>query len=306
MSDLIEPLELSAVEFRLAKAYADLGTTYYNQHQYDDAIAYFGQALESTHLTAFEQATLHSNIGLALVRQGKFDEALQSFDQALQLNPHHHKTQFHIQRIEYERQNQQRGYQFSQDWFSRNLLIWQEVLSRFVGQPHCQALEIGSWEGRSACWLLDHVLTHDTARLTCIDTFRGGQEHRLRLPESVLQSVETVFDQNIQTSGLAHKVDKRVGRSQDILRSLPVEHYDFIYIDGSHRASDVLTDAVLSWALLKPSGLLLFDDYDFDQQDPLQNTKTAINAFLTCFDDQLMRLHQSHQVIVEKRPQPLE
>jgi hypothetical protein len=31
--------------------------------------------------------------------------------------------------------------------------------------------------------------------------------------------------------------------------------------DGSHRARDVLEDAVLSWPLLKVGGIMLFDDY---------------------------------------------
>ena len=36
---------------------------------------------------------------------------------------------------------------------------------------------------------------------------------------------------------------------------------DLIYIDGSHLAKDVLSDAILSWKLLKPSGVMIFDDY---------------------------------------------
>ena len=49
--------------------------------------------------------------------------------------------------------------------------------------------------------------------------------------------------------------------SQVVLRRLPLETYDIIYIDGSHATSDVLEDAVLSYRLLKPGGLLIFDDY---------------------------------------------
>lgn len=32
-----------------------------------------------------------------------------------------------------------------------------------------------------------------------------------------------------------------------------------MYIDGSHAAKDVIADAVLAWALLRPGGVLIFD-----------------------------------------------
>ena len=32
-----------------------------------------------------------------------------------------------------------------------------------------------------------------------------------------------------------------------------------MYIDGSHAARDVISDAVLAWALLRPGGVLIFD-----------------------------------------------
>jgi len=53
------------------------------------------------------------------------------------------------------------------------------------------------------------------------------------------------------------------GRSDAMLRDLPHDHFDYISIDGSHEAADVLSDAVLSWPLLKTGGLICFDDYEW-------------------------------------------
>ena len=36
---------------------------------------------------------------------------------------------------------------------------------------------------------------------------------------------------------------------------------DFIYVDGSHQAHDVLCDAILSFKLLRVGGIVCFDDY---------------------------------------------
>ena len=66
---------------------------------------------------------------------------------------------------------------------------------------------------------------------------------------------------NIHLSGSGHKVTIKEGRSGDVLRTLPLRHYDLIYVDGSHTARDVLQDAVLGWGLLKRGGLMIFDDY---------------------------------------------
>lgn len=72
-------------------------------------------------------------------------------------------------------------------------------------------------------------------------------------------------------------------------------------IDGSHLASDVLTDAVLGWGLVKVGGLIVFDDYNYTfPHDIHEDTKIGIDAFLKAFCKKVNILHQGHQVIVEK------
>ena len=65
-------------------------------------------------------------------------------------------------------------------------------------------------------------------------------------------------------------------------------YFDFIYIDGSHRATDVLCDALLSFRLLKNNGVIVFDDYLWQEQlpygiDPLRCPKIAIDAFTNIY-----------------------
>ena len=77
--------------------------------------------------------------------------------------------------------------------------------------------------------------------------------------------------------------------SEDALAKLLVEgkknYFDFIYIDGSHQAPDVLADAVLGFKLLRVGGLIVFDDYLWSEtmpygKDPLRCPKPAIDAFV--------------------------
>ncbi|MDZ7961899.1 MAG: glycosyltransferase [Aulosira sp. DedQUE10] len=218
--------------------------------------------------------------------------------QAYQVEEEHF---LYLQRQQYFQKCVFKGYQFSQDWFSIHISLWQQVLKNFAHLPNLNFLEIGSWEGRSTCWLLDNILTHASAKITCIDTFKGNIEHQ-SLDEDSLKSLETRFDFNIAQTGAAAQVEKIVGISQEVLRTLPIDTYDFLYIDGSHLASHVLEDVVLGWRLIKVKGIIIFDDYNWPEfpDNLIQHPKLAIDAFLTVFCDKIQVIHQGYQVIIQK------
>jgi tetratricopeptide (TPR) repeat protein len=284
---------------RLAKAYAELGNTLYDQNQFEQAIAHFQKILrEMPDLPHSELAKVHCNIGLSQAKQFDFDQAIASFKIALELDPKLTLAQFHIERIEYERRNILKGYRFSHDQFSRNIRHLKKWLHPFANQPEIKALEIGSGEGRATCWLLENVLTHDSARIICVGTFNSNAERQPS--QNSAKSVAPKFDTNIQKTGASKKVEKIVGRPEEILRSLPLETYNFVYIDDSLIPSDVLTDAVLSWGLLKVKGLLILNNYDLGERHPKYNTRLGIDAFLASFIDKAHIIHRTQLVIVEK------
>ena len=179
-------------------------------------------------------------------------------------------------------------YQFTADWFGGNIINWQRYLAHLAGQANIAFLEIGCYEGRATVWLLGNILTHETAKIDCIDVFYDeGYEHR--------------FDHNIKTVLGEKKVNKIKASSQIMLRNLLLYHYDAIYIDGSHTAPDVLDDAVLAFKLLKRGGIMIFDDYEWNvYQDILLTPKLAIDAFLAIYQRQYELLHKRYQVIIKK------
>lgn len=180
--------------------------------------------------------------------------------------------------------------------------LWERTLASFKGKPDIHFLEVGSLEGRSACWLLSHVLTHPSSTLTCIDLFKPWhiQPSSCEDPTIVIDT-NAVFDANIAAIGATDRIRKRVGNSHVLLRSLPLCAFDCIYIDASHEPRDVLQDAVLSWGLLKEKGLLILDDYGFDDpRFPDHRPKSAIDAFLHAFIQEYDVLHRGFQIIVRK------
>ncbi len=161
-------------------------------------------------------------------------------------------------------------------------------------------LEIGCWEGVSACSFLD--LAGPASRITCIDPFTGSKEH------DSPRHLEQFFDFNVELAGYVERVEKLKELSRDALPPLLDRcrregwSYDFSYIDGSHIAADVLFDAVLVFELTAPGGLIVFDDYLWtDLPDPLDRPKPAIDAFLAVYAREVELLHQDFRVFLRKR-----
>jgi predicted O-methyltransferase YrrM len=185
-------------------------------------------------------------------------------------------------------------YQFTSDWFTHNIPVWEKVLAPFRNKPEVRYLEIGLYEGRSVIWVLENILTHPTSRATGIDVFQGSYKDR--------------YFTNIERSGASDRLRTITAYSQVALREMPLESFDIIYIDGSHAKEDVLEDAVLSWRLLKVGGLLIFDDYHWagfaasgTSDRPADFPKTAIDAFAQCFHDHVEVVHNSYQLILRKK-----
>lgn len=188
------------------------------------------------------------------------------------------------------------SYVFTEDWFSHNAPNWTKWLSGIAGRPGARGLEIGSFQGRSAVWLLENVLTHPTSRLTCVDTFEGSVENTPGQKADLFN----IFERNL--SPFSSRVDVFRGYSQAFLRTLPREEtYDVVYIDGDHAATSVLEDAALAFPLLKVGGVVIFDDYEWAlMPKPTDRPRIAIDAFLSVYADHVRVLAVEYQVAVQK------
>ena len=191
-------------------------------------------------------------------------------------------------------------YQYTKDWFGWAPRVWEQLIPHLPARKHF--LEIGSFEGRSAVWTIENMV-EDGGEIYCIDTWEGGSEHT---PED-MDGSELRFDQNIGLvtgNYVERKVNKCKGLSTTWLPALAQEKllFDFIYIDGSHLAKDVLTDACMSWPLLKQNGFMVFDDYAWKPPGfkLLDRPKLAVDSFVNMFEDELIIAHSGYQLIVRK------
>lgn len=177
--------------------------------------------------------------------------------------------------------------EFTNNWFTPHKETWNHIVPQY--DPRI-IVEVGSYEGQSACFLIQLLGNLHPLEIYCIDTWLGGQEHA-RIDMAV---VEDRFERNIGecVASVAHNVSvTKVKSASDyalahFLAQGKANQIDMIYIDGSHEAPDVLVDAVLGFKLLRVGGLMVFDDYLWGQgptSDPITNPKLAIDGFLNCY-----------------------
>lgn len=180
-------------------------------------------------------------------------------------------------------------YQFTENWFVNHLPIWRDLFSKYSPE---RILEVGSFEGRSAAYITEECSS--LRQLVCIDMWQDYPGMQREFAGVQMSCVEKRFDDNMVVARRRRPspIDFRKikDKSAHALATLFAERqtFDLIYIDGSHMASDVLTDAVFAFQLLRLGGVMILDDYlwrdkDTDGRDILYAPKAAIDAFTNVF-----------------------
>lgn len=191
------------------------------------------------------------------------------------------------------------NYEFTRDWFKTGEHVWPEI--RKMMSRNMYFLEIGSYEGRSTVWTIENMM-NDGGDITCIDTWAGGEEHE----SDDMRQVELRFDRNValaQEKFPERNVIKMKKPSHMAMAELigGGYSYDFIYIDGSHQAKDVLTDSCMAWKALNKGGFLVWDDYLWGHpRDVLHRPKAAIDAFMMLFGDEMQVVFLGYHMVVQK------
>ena len=194
------------------------------------------------------------------------------------------------------------NYQFTNTWFA-DTANWGGIIPIMKGRK--EFLEIGCYEGQSTVFTVNNMM-QDGGVIYCVDTWGGGEEHQ----NDDMAKVESRFDHNINMLKTKHdgrrRIEKMKGSSYQKLVEIAFglgedAAFDFIYIDGSHIAKDVLSDACMCWPMLKPGGLLVFDDYLWgNRRDILHRPKVAVDAFMNIFAEEVQPVYMGGQLIVAK------
>lgn len=152
--------------------------------------------------------------------------------------------------------------------------------------------------------MLENMLS-PTGTITCVDPFANTHINPFN-PEKIAdnRTTETRFRANVtEVKKSKQKINIMPEVSYTALAKLIVKNqqYDFIYVDGNHTAEPALTDACMCWGLLKPGGIMLFDDYLWeDEPDQFDRCKMSVDAFTTLFRRQFTFSVLNYQLGVQK------
>ena len=159
----------------------------------------------------------------------------------------------------------------STDYFSINAYYWDLIINKNFKE--FSYLEIGSWEGNSASYILKNF---KTKKVFCVDVWDTNndspkQEERNRF-ESFIFNLKKFKERFSFFKGTSDKFFKNNSQK-----------FDVIYIDGWHEANQVYKDINNSWDCLNVNGIIICDDYFYgDIKNNLVNNlpANAINKFI--------------------------
>lgn len=150
--------------------------------------------------------------------------------------------------------------QYTNTWFAeRGGKTWDNLLRK---RNIKNALEVGCYEGQASVYLLEKIpgLYLDVVDIFDADAAEDWDGYT-NVDKKHTTTYEDRFDNNVKPYN--KRVSKYKGKSFKHLIHL-YEYgyrYDFIYIDGDHRALPALQDCAIAIELLNNNGIMVIDDY---------------------------------------------
>jgi predicted O-methyltransferase YrrM len=167
-----------------------------------------------------------------------------------------------------------------------------------LAQKNLNCLQIGAYTGDATKWLFTNAFKNVNSTLTDVDTWEGSEEPAHA--EMDWHSVEDTYDLKTLSYQNESRLYKEKMTSDEFFKKNTYS-FDFIYIDGDHKAMSVLKDGMNALLCLKPNGILAFDDYMWSLgKGPEFDPKPAIDAILACAQSQFTVLEIGLQVWLQK------
>lgn len=204
-------------------------------------------------------------------------------------------------------------YKFTNTWFANNKAGWDNLFRWYTEEQKNEiksVLEIGCYEGQASVYMAENWLK-DGTHYHIVDTFGGSEvEDGMKFTMDKLEEEDFIYEAFKHNTSFFPNIGWKVERetSQHMLPLLEREgyKYDFIYVDASHQADDTFVDAYWAHKMLKPNGIIIFDDFgwkDPNRQGELNSPEFGIRAFLTLYQDDYAIIASGYQIALLKKPE---
>lgn len=173
-------------------------------------------------------------------------------------------------------------FQWTRNWFrARNLNTFRKhIQPEWVGKK-CTYLELGVFEAQSLTWMCQHVLTHPESIAVGIDPWLQTMKLDNEYMEGVMKRAQhnTSIFPNCRLIRAVSPVVLRRMLHKRREKEFSENSIDLCMIDGEHHALAVLDDANLVLKLVRPGGMMYFDDVE-NVSTKADHVKHGLEMFL--------------------------
>lgn len=170
-------------------------------------------------------------------------------------------------------------------------------------QPNLRYLQLGVFRGDASVWLLENVLTHPQSVLVDVDLWADSSDELAgyNMIEVFADYQRRMIPHRGRVAWYRQPTLYFLTHHIELNHPKPLELFDFIYIDADHTAVATLESAVLSYRLLKPGGIMCFDDYLWKSKHGMfHEPQVAIDVFKMVYGDRMMVLNVGAQCWMKK------
>jgi predicted O-methyltransferase YrrM len=181
-------------------------------------------------------------------------------------------------------------------WFRKKARANFESL--LPGHEIYKYLEVGSWQGASLFWVLEHL---KPVEAFAVDPYLADSKRTLETTQAIGDEVEARWAKDFgHVKGGLIRRPSRVALPELITAG---KRFDLVYVDGSHHGADVFVDAALASMLVDPGGILIFDDFRAARRSNSAGLRAAVDTFRRCAADDFELLFVNAQVGFQRREQ---
>lgn len=146
-----------------------------------------------------------------------------------------------------------------------------------INDKNITLLEVGCYAGQSTIEFA-RVLNNkfNDYHIFCLDKWKGyfstkdsKNNWTYRYVNKNLNNgnVKKLFFHNIDSAKISEKITTIVGSNEKILKILPKNYFNIIYLDASHYYEDVLNNLRDCEKLIKERGIIMGDDFELSYRD---------------------------------------
>lgn len=188
-------------------------------------------------------------------------------------------------------------------------MIFDKYLKNYIIENNpVNILHLNIFKGKNVEWFLDNLLNNSNSKYIIVDDFKGPDIFIYIDKTFNFDSLNTNIISQINSSSKENQTEILKLNINDGLKTLynkyQKKYFDIIFFEGIPDPdigfNDNLVYIILFWNLLKIGGVLIFDEYYFNENNKFYYHVIDINNFFVIYKNQIDILYKKDKLIIKK------